>query len=243
MVYLGSKARLVKYIAPILQKCIDDNHIDTYIEPFVGGANMIENIKCKNRIGSDANPELIELLKYMQSDPELKLAPDACGFEHYKDVRENRKNNTGKYPVYYTALIGFFASFAGRYFDGGFGRDKKGGREIYPERLRNAREQAPNLKDIIFECRDYKEFKDIKNAVFYFDPPYKDTKNYSKFKIDYDEFYDFVRELSKNNFCFVSEFNMPDDFKIVWEKDRKLLLRADRADREDIVKTERLYSI
>ena len=51
MVYLGSKARLVKYIAPILQKCIDDNHIDTYIEPFVGGANMIENIKCKNRIG------------------------------------------------------------------------------------------------------------------------------------------------------------------------------------------------
>ena len=94
MVYLGSKARLVKYIAPILQKCIDDNHIDTYIEPFVGGANMIENIKCKNRIGSDANPELIELLKYMQSDPELKLAPDACGFEHYKDVRENRKNNT-----------------------------------------------------------------------------------------------------------------------------------------------------
>ena len=79
--------------------------------------------------------------------------------------------------------------------------------------------------------------------MFYFDPPYKDTKNYSKFKINYDEFYDFVRELSKNNFCFISEFNMPDDFKIVWEKDRKLLLRADRIDREDIVRTERLYTI
>ena len=48
-----------------------------------------------------------------------------------KDVRENRKNKTNKYSVEYTAGIGYFASFCGRYFDGGYGRDSKDGRCIY----------------------------------------------------------------------------------------------------------------
>lgn len=40
MVYVGSKNRYAKYIVPILQKCIEDNKINTYIEPFVGGGGM-----------------------------------------------------------------------------------------------------------------------------------------------------------------------------------------------------------
>ena len=36
MKYMGSKSRIAKYIVPILQKCIDDNNITTYIEPFAG---------------------------------------------------------------------------------------------------------------------------------------------------------------------------------------------------------------
>lgn len=37
MKYMGSKSRVAKYIVPILQQCIDDNNITTYIEPFSGG--------------------------------------------------------------------------------------------------------------------------------------------------------------------------------------------------------------
>ena len=37
---MGSKSRIAKDIMPIIQKCIYDNKIDTYIEPFVGGSNM-----------------------------------------------------------------------------------------------------------------------------------------------------------------------------------------------------------
>lgn len=40
MKYMGSKSRVAKYIVPILQRCIDDNNITTYIEPFSGGAVM-----------------------------------------------------------------------------------------------------------------------------------------------------------------------------------------------------------
>lgn len=61
MKYVGSKNRISKYIAPILQKCIDDNDIKVYYEPFVGGANMIDKIRCKNRIGNDAHRELISM--------------------------------------------------------------------------------------------------------------------------------------------------------------------------------------
>ncbi len=45
--YVGSKARIAKDIVPIIQKCIDDNGIKNYYEPFVGGANMIEHLHTK----------------------------------------------------------------------------------------------------------------------------------------------------------------------------------------------------
>ena len=66
MVYQGSKNKLAKFLVPIIQKYIDDNDIKTYIEPMVGGANLIDKIKCDNKIGADINEELIALLKYAQ---------------------------------------------------------------------------------------------------------------------------------------------------------------------------------
>lgn len=119
MVYQGSKARYRKFILPIIQKCIDDNHITRYIEPFVGGANMIDHIQCKERIGSDLDDDVITLLKYAQKDNDLSIAPELCSFEHFKDVRENWKNHTNKYTKEYCALIGYCASFSAKGFRGG----------------------------------------------------------------------------------------------------------------------------
>lgn len=65
MVYQGSKNKIAKYIVPIIQKYIEDNNITIYIEPFCGGVNIIDKIKCKNRIASDYNEDLIALLKYI----------------------------------------------------------------------------------------------------------------------------------------------------------------------------------
>lgn len=148
MVYQGSKNRIAKYIIPIIQSYIDENNITVYIEPFCGGANVIDKIICQNKIASDYNEDLIALLKYVQKDNSLSIAPDECTFEHYSDVRKNK--NTNKYSKEYAALIGYCASYGGRYFDGGYGRDSKGGRSIYIERLNNLKEQAPNLNGIHF---------------------------------------------------------------------------------------------
>ena len=62
MKYMGSKSRIAKDIVPIIQKYLDDYKIDTYIEPFCGGCNVIDKIQCNTRIASDVNKYLIELL-------------------------------------------------------------------------------------------------------------------------------------------------------------------------------------
>ena len=138
MVYQGSKNRLAKFIVPILQKYIEENNITTFIDCFCGGANIVDKVKCETRIASDYNEDLIALLRYVQSDNDLSIAPSWCSFEHYADVRRNR--TTGKYPQEYVALIGYCASYGGRYYDGGYGRDAKGGRSIYTERVVNLKE-------------------------------------------------------------------------------------------------------
>lgn len=228
MVYQGSKNRLTKYIVPIIQKEIDENNITTYIEPFVGGANVIDKISCENKIGSDINEELIALLKYIQEDNNISIAPPECSFEHYAKVREARKLKTEKFSKEYTALIGFCASYGGRYFDGGYGKDAKGSRNIYAERLKNLKEQAPHLDGIEFKSGDYRQYESMESALFYMDPPYKGTKQYSTKFMNYDEFYDFCRRLSKNNIVLISEYNMPPDFKCIWEKERTVKQDANK---------------
>lgn len=204
-----------------------------------GSCSIIEKIKCENRIASDINDELIELLRYVKTNPTLSIAPDVCSFEHYADVRENRKLGTDKYSKEYTALIGFCASYGGRYFDGGYARADK--RNMYKERVLNLKEDVVLLQNIELECCDYSKYVNYKNCLFYFDPPYKNTKQYSKQLIDYDSFYDFLRKLSENNIVLISEYNMPDDFKCIWQKERTVLQKSDRIIGEKAV--EKLFEI
>lgn len=175
----------------------------------------------------------------MQENPTIPIAPDECSFEHYADVRKNRKVGGEKYSKEYTALIGYCASYGGRYYEAGYGRDKTGKRNIYFERVTNLREQASSLKNISFMSCDYNYFKDIKNCLLYLDPPYKGTKQYAKNQIDYDEFYDFCRQLAQNNVVLISEYEMPNDFKCVWEKERKVMQKSDRI--KAMRATERLF--
>lgn len=238
MVYKGSKSKIAKYIVPIIQKYINDTHATEYYELFVGGANIIDKIKCDKREGFDSEENLISLLRYAQNNPSIDIAPKQCTFEHYCDVRNNQF--TGKYSKEYVALIGYCASYGGRYFDGGYGRDNKGGRCVYQGRLNNLKRQAPYLKGIKFEKMDYRDVDiNIKGAVFYLDPPYRGTKKYQKQDFDYDAFYEICRKLSKNNVVLVSEYVMPEDFECIWAKKHNVLLKANRKRADEVV--EKLF--
>lgn len=63
MKYMGSKNRLAKHLLPIILKGRKPNQ--WYVEPFVGGCNMIDKVKGL-RLGSDVNGYLIALAKALQ---------------------------------------------------------------------------------------------------------------------------------------------------------------------------------
>lgn len=224
MVYLGSKRKYLDHILPILQKCIDDNNITTYIEPFVGGANIIDSIKCDNRYGYDRSDTLIALLTQMRD-----------GFD--KVLKDGNRELWDKGKAYVKdgimpddmtlAEIGameFFASFSNGGFPRGYAKNADG-RNYFNEAYRNAEKQAPNLKGIEFGCQNYWELDpSIKNAVIYADSPYQNTKQYGyarQGKFDFDKYHQWCREISKNNYVFISEQTMPDDFEVIWEQDCK----------------------
>ena len=238
MWYVGSKNRLSKELVPIIQNYINKD-TKMYIEPFVGGANMIDKIQCDKRIGCDIHKQLIELLKYVRDYSEL--IPEVILEETYKEVKDNKN----KYEDWYVGLVGFCATFGAKYF-GGYARSKtdKFNGEKSEIAIKNLKKQAPNLKGIDFyNCSFLDLPKDkINNCVIYCDPPYRDTTKYKTEEFPYEEFYQWCRDMSKNNTVLISEYNMPDDFTCIWEKETKVNFDSNRTSGEDKNKRiEKLY--
>ena len=84
MKYMGSKNRIAKYILPIILKDRKDGQ--WYVEPFVGGANIIDKVD-GNRIGADNNKYLIALFKEMQT--QIPFTPPHIGEKEYKQIQNN----------------------------------------------------------------------------------------------------------------------------------------------------------
>lgn len=220
MKYMGSKNRIANDILPIIQGYIDKNNIDTYIEPFVGGANVIDKIKCQNRIGTDKNKYLIALLKRVAEGKELL---ESVSREFYSEVRS--KYETGAYEDWVVGNVGFIASYNGRWFDGGFApagyektKNGKRYRDYYQESKRNILAQSNDIANVEFGVKDYTEYEP-KGCLIYCDPPYQGTKQYKNaMNFDYELFWNTVRKWSINNIVIISELSAPADFKCIWEK-------------------------
>ena len=223
MVYMGSKTKYAQYIVPILQKVINDRGVSLYIEPFVGGANIIDKIKCERRIGYDRSDTLIALLCQARDDFSKVLA------DGNRELWDKGKGyvKDGVMPEDMTlAEIGameFFASFSSRGFPGGYANNTTS-HNYFQERRKNLEKQSPNLKGILFYPGKYYELAHVSGAVIYCDPPYANTKQYgyaSQEQMDYNRFWNWAREMSKDNYVFVSEQVAPDDFEIIWEMEAK----------------------
>ena len=238
MKYVGSKNRISKELAPIIQSYITED-TKGYLEPFVGGANMIDKIKHYNRIGCDIHKELIALLNKAKND--VDSIPDEISEEEYKMVKNNKSN----YEDWYVGLVGFCATFGAKYF-GGYARVKQGNRNMPKEGIKNLKKQVPLLKDIEFKCCNFLDLpKDkIKGYVIYCDIPYKNTTKYSVNSFPYEEFYKWAIEMSKNNTVLVSEYNMPEMFKCVWEKETKANFDSKRSSSNKSKKrVEKLFTV
>jgi len=240
MKYIGSKNKIAKDIVPIIQKYIDDSRTEIYIEPFVGGFNVIDKIKCKYRYASDIDSIVIDLVDACIRNPELlNSLPILPTREHYNDVKDNEY----KYDKWYRSAILLFASYNAKVYGGGYGafaKTKDGNiRNYFKEAKSNFEKQLPNLDDITILTLDYKKAVNCNNAVIYCDIPYKNGIGY-KTDFNHNEFYEWCKIQSSNgNIVLISEYEMPSDFKCIWSKDIKVHLN----NRNKIDKTEKLFTI
>lgn len=232
---MGAKTKIAKFIVPIIQQKIEESGSRTYLEPFAGGCNVIDKVKAENRIASDKNEYLIELFKHLQAGGEL---PNKVTREEYNEVRADLT----AFPTWYVGAVGFLASYNGRFFDGGyagFGNDNGRVRDYYKESRNNILKQMQQggIHGIEFKTGDYTEFAP-EGCVIYCDPPYEGTKRYGNARqFDYAEFWQIMREWSRNNIVLISELNAPDDFITIWEKEVDRSMKA----KEHFRATEKLF--
>jgi DNA adenine methylase len=211
MKYMGSKARHASELLPIILK--DHTPDMWYIEPFVGGANMIDKVPADyKRIGCDINEYLIVLLDKLSKGWE---PPVQVSEELYKTIKLNKD----LFDKELVAYVGFGMSFGSKWW-GGYSRNKRN--YDYAQGLYNSTiKQRPLLEGIKFLFKSVFEIVEIKGkATIYCDPPYKDTTKYKDGGFDHSRFYNWCRyQKSQGHNIFISEYAMPDDFKCVWEKE------------------------
>ena len=236
--YVGSKSRIAKHIVPIIQSYIDSTSAVFYLEPFIGGANVIDKISCDRKIGYDINHYLIELFKHRD---QITSLPDEITQEEYAAVRKSYQMQDGKYPDWYIGAVGFLASYNGKFFGGraGIVKTKIGTyRNYYDEAKRNVIAQLPNLQDVEFAEADYRtlDLDHFHGGVIYCDIPYKGTTGYEN-DFNHDEFWKWAEQASETNVVLVSEQQAPENWRSIWSQPVKRTL--DNASRQNI--TENLF--
>jgi len=218
MKYMGSKARFTKEILPIILK--DRKPEQWYVEPFAGGMNVICEVQ-GNRIANDIHYHLIQMWRELVGG----WIPKKITKEEYSEVRANQS----KYPAYFVGWVGFNCSYSGKWFGGFAGETKtKIGivRDYQAESINNVAKQVEKMKGVVFQNKPYYELELPPNSIVYCDPPYEGTTKYAN-DFDHNLFWNWVRDISKQGHTvFVSEYNAPDDFECIWQKEAKSSLSA-----------------
>jgi len=226
--YMGSKDKLAKYILPIILGSRKEGQ--WYVEPFVGGGNMIDKVS-GNRLGSDANHYVIEALKFIRDNVHhIPRSNVEFTEEHYKSLRVKESAIKG--------YAGFAFSYSGKWL-GGWCRDSLGKRDYVAEAYRNAVKQSGGLKGVELIHSNYDSLDIPESSIIYCDPPYKDTTKYS-IGFDHNRFWDWCRKQQENGHkVYISEYSAPNDFNCIWEKQVNSSLTKDTGSKKAV---ERLFT-
>lgn len=247
MQYQGGKSRIAKEIAEVIINEVsrrknesgeeyirNDNEkserggrkYETFISLFCGACSVETKLVpyFQKTICNDKHNYLIALYKALQNG---YIPPDYITEEEYKRVKENINSE----PPEYIGFVGFGSSFGGKWF-GGYGKSKKGNGEIRwhsEETKRALLRDIKILNDVEFTCKDYRDVEIPSGSVIYCDPPYANSTTYKGFeKFDINEFWNYMRVISKDNLVFISEQTAPDDFECIWQKSVKRTLDSNK---------------
>lgn len=189
--------------------------IDTYYEPFLGGGSVIRalaesDIKVNRMVCSDINADLIALWRQVKQYPQQLAdryeelwtelnAPDddkARKIRYYNEIR--RRFNEERCPADFLFLLRTCANGMPRYNSNGMFNTSfhitRGG--IKPDTLRKTILEWSMLlrrSDVHFMHCDYRDIQTRTNDFLYMDPPYASTKGIYYGKINYEDFFQWIR--------------------------------------------------
>jgi DNA adenine methylase len=215
---MGSKNRIANEIIPIMIKYRKENQL--FVDMFCGGCNLIQHIKGR-KIANDNNKFIIAMWRGLQQNKER---PKTISKELYLKAKNEYKNGTNiEFDDFLIGWIGWMGSYKGRFFDGGYSGHNVGktNRDYISEQIRNTESQIHALLDVQFFSSDYSELNLNESCLIYCDIPYNNTTQYSTSKnFNHEIFFNWCRDMSnKGHTIFVSEYDAPEDFKCIWEKE------------------------
>lgn len=206
---------------------------DTFISLFCGTCSVESKLSpyFNKVICNDKHEYLIAMLRGVQAGYEL---PESITEEQYKYIKTHQDED-----AVLTGFAGFGCSFGGKWF-GGYARNKLHTNYALQSK-KSLLKDMESLQTAEFTCLDYKDVVIPKGSVVYCDPPYDNTTTYKGFeKFDINEFWNYIREVSRDNLVFISEQKAPDDFECIWEK--PITRTLDRNKNNQFKATEKLFT-
>ena len=253
----GKKTKLV----PNIIENINLNSDSIWIEPFLGSGEVLFNINPNKAVVSDTNKLIIDFYKKIQSKEITSEIVRSFLEEHGKKLEENGENYYYKMrdifnrtfdPLYFLFLNracfnGMIRFNSKNEFNVPFCKKDNRFAKAYITKIVN---QVKNIEEIIcshgdnwkFVCCDWKEtfneFKNNKNAFFYFDPPY--VNRYSDYfnKWEIEENNDFFNTLTSNKINFILSNWYSNSYR-----QNDVLINSFPNTKYDIIKIEHFYHI
>jgi DNA adenine methylase len=211
--YHGGKSRLARKFAPLLVEALLRSPTQRFVEPFVGGFNLVPAIwpllpaRGADFVAfcSDTHRGLIEFYRAVSG-----------GWRPNGDLtREGRESlrllDDWSNPE--TTFAAFACSFGGKEF--GWWAQNRKGTNYARQGAKSVERKAPWIAEAWFAAQDFSEALVRPGDVIYADPPYANTTGYSRKngggKFDHERFYAVAEEWAgRGARVFVSEFTIPD---------------------------------
>ena len=213
MRYLGGKCKEANRILEVVLR--DRQPDQLYVEPFVGGCNVIDKVPGP-RWGNDFNNKLITMWQAVRDG---WVPPETVTEDEYRTIRQDPC--TSRDATVLHAFVACAGSWGGKWW-GGYARGE--GRNFIAEGRRHVLKQAPKLADVVFTAGSYADLDVPYGSLVYCDPPYKGTTAYKGTGVwDPAAFWAWARLQVEGNGCrvFVSEFEAPEGWECVLEFRRK----------------------
>lgn len=218
MRYMGGKFRQSKAICQVLKPYVCSNTV--YVEPFCGGmwsaARVARELHLEKMVLNDINKPLMLLWeKCLKNGCDWLPVDLSIVEENYHKYKAAQDEND---PL--TAWYGVALSFGGKWFGGVARRPERKMRKMYEPERKSTQKKVDSLRMVETEMHigSYKGLEIPNGAVVYCDPPYEGRIKAHHFdNFNYDEFWGWVRELSKRCTVFTSCFDCPADFETVYE--------------------------